>query len=125
MLRKPGPDVVLTIGITLLTIVSAPAEGAQAPASAGLLRTYCITCHNDTLKTAGLVLETLDSEGLPIDPAIGEKVLRKLRTDAMPPAGRRRPDLATRTAFVSRLETALDSAAAATPYPGRPAPFID
>ena len=131
MLRKHGPDVILTSGITLLIIVSAPAGGAQAtgrlptanqaPASAGLLRTYCITCHNDTLKTAGLVLETLDSEGLPIDPAIGEKVLRKLRTDAMPPAGRRRPDLATRTAFVSRLETALDRAAAATPNPGRPA----
>ena len=131
MSRKHGPDVILTIGIALLTMVSAPAGRAQAtgrlpsanqaPASAGLLRTYCITCHNDTLKTAGLVLETLDSEGLPIDPAIGEKVLRKLRTDAMPPAGRRRPDLATRTAFVSRLETALDRAAAATPNPGRPA----
>ena len=39
----------------------------------------------------------------------------------MPPAGRRRPDLATRTAFVSRLEAALDRAAAATPNPGRPA----
>ena len=131
MLRKHGPDLILTSGITLLTIVSAPAERAQAtgrlptanqaPASAGLLRTYCLTCHNETLKTAGLVLETLDGEGLPIDPAIGEKVLRKLRTDAMPPAGRRRPDLATRTAFVSRLETALDRAAAATPNPGRPA----
>ena len=79
MSRKHGPDVILTIGITLLTLVSAPGGRAQAtgrlpsanqaPASAGLLRTYCITCHNDTLKTAGLVLETLDSEGLPIDPA--------------------------------------------------------
>ena len=61
-----------------------------------LIRTYCLTCHNETLKTADLVLDTLDSAGLPTDPAIGEKVLKKLRTDAMPPAGRRRPDPLTR-----------------------------
>jgi hypothetical protein len=67
-----------------------------------LIRTYCLTCHNETLKTADLVLDKLDNAGLPTDPAIGEKVLKKLRTDAMPPAGRRRPDPVTRAAFVSQ-----------------------
>src|SRR6185295_6693408 len=74
----------------------APAPAASMPS---LIRTYCVTCHNEKLKTADLVLDRLDSAGLPIDAAIGEKVLKKLRTDAMPPAGRPRPDLVTRTAF--------------------------
>src|SRR5262245_16551968 len=94
-------------------------EAAESPAT--LIRTYCLTCHNEKLRTADLVLDTLDSEGLPTDPAIGEKVLKKLRTDAMPPAGRRRPDARTRTAFVSQLENALDLRAAREPNPGRPA----
>ena len=135
MMRKRRPGAILTSLIALISMVYVQAERVQttgrlptanqAPASAGspagLIRTYCLTCHNEKLKTAGLVLDTLDSEGLPIDPAIGEKVLWKLRTDAMPPARQRRPDLATRAAFVSRLETALDRAAAADPNPGRPA----
>ena len=97
----------------------------EAPTSAeslaALIRTYCVTCHNEKLKTADLVLDTLDSAGLPTDPAIGEKVLKKLRTDAMPPAGRPRPYPLTRTAYVSQLEKALDLAAAKAPNPGRPA----
>jgi mono/diheme cytochrome c family protein len=89
--------------------------------STDLIRTYCVTCHNERLKTSGLVLDKLDAAGLPTDPAIAEKVLKKLRADTMPPVGVRRPDPATRAAFVSRLETALDTAAAADPNPGRPA----
>jgi hypothetical protein len=127
--------VILTGGIALIGIVYVQAErvqttgqlptARQAPASTGsqadLIRTYCVTCHNEKLKTAGLVLDKLDTGGLPSDPAIGEKVLKKLRTDAMPPAGQRRPDPATRTAFISRLVIALDRAAAGAPNPGRPA----
>ena len=39
----------------------------------------------------------------------------------MPPLGRPRPDRAAHDGFVTWLETALDRAAAAKPYPGRPA----
>ena len=48
-----------------------------------------------------------------------EKVVRKLRARAMPPAGRPRPDKADYAAVASVLETALDQAAAANPNPGR------
>ena len=42
-------------------------QGSGAVVSAGasqrvLLDRYCVTCHNETLKTAGLTLDTLDVE---------------------------------------------------------------
>jgi hypothetical protein len=52
---------------------------------------------------------------------VWEHVIRKVRTGAMPPAGRPRPDKATTTSLVTYLETELDAAALATPNPGRPA----
>ena len=48
-----------------------------------------------------------------------EKVVRKLRTNAMPPANMPRPDAAARSAFINYLETEIDRAAAAKPFPGR------
>ena len=48
-----------------------------------------------------------------------EKVVRKLRTGAMPPAGRPRPDQAGSDSLASWVEGALDRAAAAEPNPGR------
>jgi hypothetical protein len=53
--------------------------------------------------------------------AVWEKVVRKLRTAAMPPAGAPRPDAATYDSFATYLETELDRSAAANPNPGRPA----
>ena len=43
-----------------------------------------------------------------------------MRSGAMPPPGRRRPDPQVLDAFVSGLEAELDAAAAARPNPGRP-----
>ena len=105
------------------------AAAAQAPgptADAGgaaqvraVLDRYCLTCHNDRLRTAGLTLEALDVEQAAEHAETWEKVVRKLRTRAMPPAGRPRPDRATYNATAAVLETALDHAAAADPNPGR------
>ena len=46
-----------------------------------------------------------------------EKVIRKLRAGAMPPAGTPRPDATTHNALVSFLESTLDRAAASVPIP--------
>jgi len=81
---------------------------------------YCVTCHNQRLKTAGLVLEGIDSAKIPADAETWEKVVQKLRTGAMPPPGLPRPDAATIQKFVASVETRLDSAAQAKPYAGRP-----
>ena len=97
-----------------------PASLASSTYRAVLDR-YCVTCHNPRLQTANLSLEATDVERLGADAEVWEKVVRKLRTRTMPPVGRPRPDDATYEAFASWLETGLDRAAAARPYPGRPA----
>ena len=51
------------------------------------LNQYCIACHNDTLKTAGLSLQQADLTDVGKDGAIWEKVLRKLQARSMPPVG--------------------------------------
>ena len=84
-----------------------------------VLNRYCVGCHNERLRTAGLALDTMDAARVGDHPDAWEKVVRKLRTGAMPPAGRRRPDAATYATVASALENALDRAAAATPNPGR------
>ena len=97
-----------------------PASASSAGPSRVLLDQYCIACHNQRIKTAGLMLDTLDLDRVGEKADVWEKVVRKLRTGAMPPAGARRPDKVTVEGFVSQLETALDRAAAADPKPGRP-----
>ena len=97
---------------------AAPQAASQYSA---VLNRYCITCHNEKLKTADLILSKLDVENPGADAATWEKVARKLRTGQMPPAGLPRPDQAFYDTFASYLETALDRAAAAKPNPGRPA----
>ncbi len=101
---------------------------AQAPGgtSAGdpdavsaVLDQYCVTCHNERLQTAELALDGLDLADVSADAEIWEAVVRKLRLRVMPPTGRPRPDDATNDAVASWFETALDSAAAADPNPGR------
>ena len=92
---------------------------STTPALRAVLDQYCVTCHNEKLKTAGLLLDKMDVEHIGDAAEVWERVARKLRTQEMPPPGMPRPDVATYRATASRLETALDSAAAATPNPGR------
>ncbi len=96
-------------------VVSAGAQApAPPPARPALLTQYCVTCHNERLKTAGLTLDTMDFEHVATDAAAWEKVVRKIRTGMMPPSGARRPERAALDAFASDLETRLDHAAIAT-----------
>jgi hypothetical protein len=68
-----------------------------------------------------MILSTKNVADLSEDAASWEKVVRKLRTRGMPPAGMPRPDEATYDSFAAYLETELDRLAAADPDPGRPA----
>jgi hypothetical protein len=65
------------------------------------------------------MLDKLDVGNVSAGAEAWEKVVRKLRSRAMPPAGRLRPDEATYDALSSQLETGLDRLAAASPNPGR------
>ncbi|MCY4661452.1 MAG: DUF1592 domain-containing protein [Acidobacteria bacterium] len=84
------------------------------------LQRYCFACHNARTRTAGLALDGFDMARAGDHPEVWEAVVRKLRTGAMPPAGRPRPDRATYDAVVAWLEAALDRAAEVRPDPGRP-----
>ena len=99
------------------------ASGSQEPdrsqATRSVLSTYCFSCHNQKSRTAGLALDQLPLADVSANSATWEKVVRKLRSGAMPPAGRPRPDAATYVAVASHLETALDRVAGTRPNPGR------
>src|SRR5260221_4479561 len=84
-----------------------------------LLDTYCVPCHNAQRPTAGLMLDTLDLAQVGRHAEVWEKVARKLRAGAMPPAGARRPDAATYAFLIASLENRLDRAAI-TRAPGGP-----
>src|ERR1700681_678140 len=116
--------VISVAGVTYLQAArQEPSSPTPSPALAqrALLNRYCVTCHNEKLKTAGLLLDKADVEHVSADAEVWEKVIKKLRTYSMPPAGMPRPDKAAYDGFAAYLVTALDSAAVAKPNPGRPA----
>src|SRR5580765_6483245 len=69
------------------------AAAAAAPHRA-VLQKYCITCHNERLRTAGLALDTVDISKPDANPDVWERVITRLRARSMPPAGNPRPDAA-------------------------------
>ena len=96
-----------------------PRASSQAVPVRAVLDKYCVSCHNQKLNVAGLNLADMDVEGIGTAADIWEKVARKFRTHEMPPPGRPRPDRQTYSAMASKIEIALDSAAASSPNPGR------
>ena len=116
----------------LLTLVLLPLNTAysQARKSAHSRRAraprleadqYCVVCHNQKALTAGVSLQGIDFSDTAANAGILERVLRKVRTGEMPPAGMPRPAAPVLAAFTKSLEDTLDKAAAAHPNPGRPA----
>ena len=113
------------LSILLASAISATLAGApqETVSASAVIDQYCIGCHNDKAKAAGLALNTLDVSRAGEHPEIWEKVIRKLRGRMMPPPGRPRPDERGYDAVVSYLETSLDRAAAANLDPGRTETF--
>ena len=110
-------------GIFLLGLACVPAgsQPVSSPAPRVLITRYCVTCHNEKLKTAGLMLDKVDFDHIGDGAEVWEKVIRKLRAGDMPPAGLPRPNSAVVNGLVESLEKSLDALAAAKPNPGRPA----
>ena len=108
-------------GVVPVAAQSSAAASAGEPGapSRALLDRYCVTCHNERLRTADLVLDQVDLDRVAAHAETLEKVVRKLRAGQMPPAGRPQPERAAVETFTTALESALDRAAAADPDPGR------
>lgn len=82
---------------------------------------YCISCHNETLKTANLVLarDSVSLENISENPALWEKVLLKMKTRSMPPVGMPRPTEDFYISMAKYLEHDLAAFAKSSPNPGR------
>ncbi len=95
----------------------------QQPRLAETVQRHCVRCHNDRAMTGNLSLEGADPNDVSIDAEVWEKVVRKLRAGAMPPAGEARPDDAAYDGLLAHLESELDQLAEDRPDPGRTATF--
>src|SRR5262245_24148987 len=98
---------------------AAPSTDAVA-AQKALVTQYCMTCHSDRAKSAGMDsarkinFDTLDIAHVEKNAETWELIVRKLRAGMMPPASARRPEPATYKGFITWLENELDRTA--VPY---------
>ncbi len=90
-------------------------------AQEALVKQYCAGCHNDRLKSGGFSFAKLDLAHIDQSAEQAEKVITKLRSGMMPPAGMPRPDRTVLNNFAASMEYSIDLAAAKSPNPGRPA----
>jgi hypothetical protein len=107
------------LGSGFLLLLAASVLCAQVSPQRALINQYCVTCHNEKAKTAGLMLDKLDIDHAAEHAETFEKVVRKLRGGMMPPQGMPRPAQAQIDGLIAWLQTSLDQAAAAHPEPGR------
>ena len=75
-----------------------------------MLDTYCAGCHSAAVRAGGLAFDTLTLDTVHDHSGVWEAVVRKLRGRLMPPPGSRQPDQRDLDAFVTWLETTLDTA---------------
>src|SRR5580692_12086436 len=107
------------LALTGFAISAVAATAATDNPAHELVNKYCVSCHNQKLKTAGLALDRVDAEHPFNSQETWEKVIVKLRSRAMPPPKLPRPDNATYDKVAAYLETEIDRAAAAHVNPGR------
>src|SRR5215468_9193045 len=103
---------------------AAPSAESVA-AQKAIVTQYCMTCHSDKAKTAGMDsarkidFDQLDAAHVEKDAKTWELIVRKLRAGMMPPSGMKRPEPAVYKGLITWLENELDrSAIAYTPPPG-------
>ena len=99
-----------------VAVVAAAGQGAPR----AVLQEYCFGCHNERRMVGDLALDVLDMAHVAERSDVWEQVVRKLRTGAMPPAGRPQPGKALSNDVATWLEAELDRAAVEHPDPGRP-----
>jgi hypothetical protein len=96
-----------------------PVDGMALAGYRDTLDRYCVTCHNEKLQTAGLMLDLANVGDVTEAPHIWERVITRLSLKAMPPVGMPRPDADFYKAFPDYLKSELGRNAAERPNPGR------
>ncbi len=106
---------VLFVG-SLTGVFTAAQQTATAPDAAGTqgqlatMQQYCVSCHNDRAKVAGVSFQGITPESIAQHAEVFEKAVRKMRGRVMPPPGARQPGTAAIDSLVSYLEDSLDRA---------------
>jgi hypothetical protein len=109
---------VLAASLGAAAPMPAPTANPSPAPHRALLDRYCVSCHNDRVKTANLSLQGLDLTKVGERADLWEKVIRKLRAGVMPPPDLPRPALAEYEGLRDFLEGEVDRAAAAKTSPG-------
>ena len=109
---------------TLIGLAATVLLGNALPAAAeqptwAFFNEYCSKCHNAEDWAGGIAFDTLSEADISKNADIMEKVIRKLRSQQMPPGGNKSPPRDTNRAFVSWMETSLDNSAKGHVLPGR------
>src|SRR5690349_15650093 len=79
----------LAVSGCLATLASMPTSARQAPQSVespaldAALQTYCIGCHNQKLRTGGVISDAANLGSPGADPELWEGVIAKLRAGSM------------------------------------------
>src|SRR5258708_33781147 len=96
----------------LALMVCAPAAHAQSGATdhGAVVTKYCVTCHNERTKIAGLMLDKANIADPSATADIWEKAIRKRRGGMIPPQNTPHPDAQTQTSLLPYLTTATDRA---------------
>jgi len=108
--------VLLAMATTQSAVVSVQTDAVSVESQRAIVNQYCSGCHNDKLKSGGFSWTEVDVAHPELNGARFEKVIRKVRSGMMPPAGAPRPDLAKLKSFAAFFETRIDQAAAKQPF---------
>jgi hypothetical protein len=137
MMRRPVQRLALALPCLGMIVVGAASWSQVAPSvstdaleSPGLdaggsvevrafAQQYCLDCHDEATKTAGMSLEGLTGAGIEENRSAWERVVRRLRARQMPPADALRPEEGEYQSVLVSVERELEAAAARDPRPGR------
>lgn len=128
-LRHSAQSIGMLAAVALCVSVSSSAQTAS-PTSDNtasfdetvrpFLTEYCITCHNDQLKTAGLSFASVvTSDTLTANSVMWDQVAARLRSGEMPPIGRPTPSPETVVAVTSWVDRLLERDTESPIDPGR------
>jgi mono/diheme cytochrome c family protein len=116
--------IVATLAAAFIAACSSHAAMAAAASPSGsavgwnMFGTYCTECHNTDDWAGGIAFDSMTEGEIPENIEVLEKVVRKLRSQQMPPGGHKMPDKPTRNAFISWMESRLDKAGEEHADPG-------
>jgi hypothetical protein len=96
-----------------------PPQAAAVPTQLATIQQFCVGCHNDRAKMAGVSFQGITAESIPQHAELFEKAVRKLRGRVMPPPGAKQPAPAATDSLIGYLEDSLDRAATKAHVPDK------